>query len=730
MSYRHRRVRHKLFNEHFLYYGNRVVNFRPIFFSALSFGLGIFCCLWFGLKALYVLCLLIATIPAALFAGRHDRSRIAPFLLASVAMFSFFALGCLSFAVRIADFERQPVSEGPCLVTGVVRETAVSQKNVCYTLDVVMMFDENDQSEIQTDYRIRIYVYGNEAAFSDGDVVTFSADLTTLDAWSYGKVNASAILDRVRFRAFVAQEDMDKIGKEGTDIFAQANSYLREILNSSMDKGNASLAYAMLTGNSGFMDEDVLQNFRYGGVAHIFAVSGLHIGLVYALFAFLLKKCRAPVFVRLPLISAVLIFFAGICGFSPSSVRALIMCIVVMLTNAAGTGLDRLSSVSLASFVVLAVNPVYLFSVGFQLSVAAAAGIIVLGGHLTRLLSRILHFPRKLSSALGTAFSAQVCTFPILIDSFGYVSAFSFVLNLFFIPVISAVFALLFVGTLLACLFSFAADWLLFLPQYFLSAAVLPIMALDFKVGLICGFSFGTCAALWYFIVWFLSDKINLKVWAKAAGFVFLSAILTFCMLAGNLSWGSEVLLTVHGYYESGFVLLRHSDRTALISFGVPDASHLEQVFLKEGISRIDAFLPTGGAQVASSALPVLLQLCPVGAMYVSADWDYVNSFRTVPVYEKNGVFEVCGGYADFLGEQALYLYFSDTSFVLANDTSEETSLPECDVLIARSQQSSLLCVSSEQIFLERTEGKLCLPVYGDLQICRKNDIISVKEVA
>ena len=130
-----------------------------------------------------------------------------------------------------------------------------------------------------------------------------------------------------------------------------------------MDDSTAAITCAMLTGNSGFMDEDVLQNFRYGGVAHIFAVSGLHIGIVYLLLSKLFKKLRLNFLLRFLLITAGLIFYAGVCSFSPSSVRALVMCVVMMALKFKGAQYDRLNSVSIASLAVLVINPVYLFSV-------------------------------------------------------------------------------------------------------------------------------------------------------------------------------------------------------------------------------------------------------------------------------------------------------------------------------------------------------------------------------
>ena len=116
--------------------------------------------------------------------------------------------------------------------------------------------------------------------------------------------------------------------------------------------------------------------------------------------------------------------------------------------------------------------------------------------------------------------------------------------------------------------------------------------------------------------------------------------------------------------------------------------------------------------------------------MYVGADWGYVHSFHTVEVKEANGVFAVGGAYADFIGEDALFLYADGMRFVLADDLPQEGVLPDCDLLVARSEEIASFCISNGQVFLERSEGNLSVHAYGDLQICRKNDIISVKEIA
>lgn len=363
-----------------------------------------------------------------------------------------------------------------------------------------------------------------------------------------------------------------------------------------MDGETASLAFAMLTGNSGFLDEEILQNYRYGGIAHIFAVSGLHIGIIYGILSLVLRKLRLRAPVRIPLIAAALTFYAGVCGFSPSSLRAVVMCIVPMLAEAFGSECDRLNSVSLAASAVLFINPVYLFSIGFQLSLAATAGIILLGGRLSRLASRVRFLPQKISSALCISFSAQVFTLPILLDSFGYISGLSLLLNLLFIPVFSAVFSLLFVFTVLSCILPFASEVLLWLPGNLLRLSVLPVSAFEFDVLLISGFSFGALAVLWYLLCWLNTDKINLKAVPKACLSVLLCIALTLGMVFRNGTFFYDALISAHSYYGSNIVIVRREGRTSLIATGIPDGEYLETLFLRERITSLDAVAVLGSS--------------------------------------------------------------------------------------------------------------------------------------
>lgn len=724
-------IKFKRVDDHLLFYGLRVINFRPFLLFALSFAAGILCCYLFGFYAFLINLIILPALVGFIFILKKKGRRIAGvFLACTAAACVIFSIGGLALAVRIADFETAGAVSGECYVEGVVKEIAETSDSKVYTLGDLTIVSGETGEIVRTDYRIRIYIYGGGTELTLGARAIFNTEVTTYETWAYGHINTSAILDRVRYFAFAEPDSFLTVGQEAPDVFGLVGEHIREVVFSGMDDSAAALAYAMLTGNAGFMDEDVLQNFRYGGVAHIFAVSGLHIGIVYLLLSVLFKKLRLKLWLRFLLITAGLVFYAGVCSFSPSSVRALIMCVVMMAMKFKGVQYDRLNSVSIAALAVLAINPVYLFSVGFILSVSAAGGIIVLGAHLSRNFARIPHMPRKLAFALGTALSAQICTFPVLIDFFGYISAISFVLNLLFIPVISSVYAVLFVAGVLASVLPFASAALLFIPEYLLRLAVLPIVMADFRFWLICGFSFGGCSLLWYFGIYFLSDKINLRVWVKAIGATLLSGVFVCLMVMRNVSLGMDGYMTVHGYYGSNFVLIHEGGNVVMVCLGVPDSDHIEKIFLKENITEIDALVSLGTASDANMVLPIVLENAQVKKMYVNAELGFVNTFQTVEVQEVSSFFD-CGGMdMIFSAEEALYVNFGNADVLFVEDIEEGAEgLPDCDLMITAYGGDFLQNINrEEEIYFEKADGKMSVYSLGDLQIGRRDGIISVKE--
>lgn len=138
---------------------------------------------------------------------------------------------------------------------------------------------------------------------------------------------------------------------------------------------DAGVLKAMLLGDKSTLPPEVREIFQLSGIAHVLAVSGLHVSLLGMAVYRLLRKCTGS-FPASGLAGFTVTALYGILtGSSGSAVRAVVMFGAVMLANVLGRTYDMLSAAGLAAILLLAAHPMYLFDAGFQLSFTAVAGI-------------------------------------------------------------------------------------------------------------------------------------------------------------------------------------------------------------------------------------------------------------------------------------------------------------------------------------------------------------------
>ena len=150
-------------------------------------------------------------------------------------------------------------------------------------------------------------------------------------------------------------------------------------LERAIPEPQASLGQALLLGLRDDLPDDVVEEFRASGTSHILAVSGLHLGILLAMILgasqWLLGR-RRHLYLVLPIMAIWL--YALISGMSPSVVRAAIMGSVYLFALLVGRPRSAIPALSFAAAVMVAVSPNVLWSISFQLSVAAMAGVAAL----------------------------------------------------------------------------------------------------------------------------------------------------------------------------------------------------------------------------------------------------------------------------------------------------------------------------------------------------------------
>lgn len=180
-----------------------------------------------------------------------------------------------------------------------------------------------------------------------------------------------------------------------SDLF---KSYFERILEDHVAPDAHDLLMAMTFGEKNGLDEELYEEFRGTGTAHILAVSGLHVGIVYGLISLAMRKKKGPLFYTGTMLF--LILYVAAAGFSPSVVRAAVMIGIHSFAGLLHRRYDLLSAAGTAFIIMLAGNPFKLFSTGFQLSFLAVACMGVMLPYMSSFYKGIFLVP--VSVQLGT----------------------------------------------------------------------------------------------------------------------------------------------------------------------------------------------------------------------------------------------------------------------------------------------------------------------------------------
>ena len=191
-------------------------------------------------------------------------------------------------------------------------------------------------------------------------------------------------------------------------------------------------------GERAAIGRDLSDAFARSGTAHLLAVSGFNMTLVAGAVALGLRG-RLPLKAVALTTAAALGGYALLVGPSPSVLRAGVMALVASLGLALGRPSLGANALCLSVAVLTAIDPGIATAIGFQLSVAATAGLIGLQARLAQGLTRL---PSILREGLATTFAASLPTVPIIAAAFGRISLVSPLANLLAVPLFAPLLAL------------------------------------------------------------------------------------------------------------------------------------------------------------------------------------------------------------------------------------------------------------------------------------------------
>lgn len=176
---------------------------------------------------------------------------------------------------------------------------------------------------------------------------------------------------------------------------------------------------------------DWASSWRQAGLAHVLAVSGLHVGLLLAMLLRLLTWMKIPPRWRYLSGASALLAYGLLIGPRPSVWRAIIMALIGLLALATGRLRDWQSALGAAAILLLLHNPRILFDAGWELSFAATWGVLALSPLIA---ARLPLLPFRLDRALATSLAAQAATLPIVLYYFYLTTPLAILSNLVLLP--------------------------------------------------------------------------------------------------------------------------------------------------------------------------------------------------------------------------------------------------------------------------------------------------------
>ncbi len=653
------------------------------------------------------------------------------------------ALGCLTGLGWFSLFQQYylaPVTE----LDGTEQNVVITVTDYSYATDYGIGVDGRVDVEGKS-YQIRVYM-DEAVSLVPGDRVSglFRLRITTPD----GDKGATYHQGKGIFLLGYQQDTVTVTKVEYTPRWSFA-SRLREmikaVLQNCFPEDTFAFAKALLLGDTTDLSYEMDSAFKISGIRHVVAVSGLHISILFALISLLtFRKRYLTAFVGIP----ALIVFAAVAGFTPSVVRACIMSGLMFLALLLDREYDGATALSFAALVMLAVNPLTITSVSFQLSVSSVAGIYLFQERIENWLRGFFgevkeqKWKRKLqkwfTSSIAISLSAMALTTPLCAYHFGTVSLIGVVTNLLTLWVISFVFygimAVSFVGVFWTAGGVFLAKVISF-----------PIRYVLWMSGLLAKFPL---AAVYtksvYITVWLVFCYILLTVFLlqkkRRPMLLGCCACIGLCV-ALLASWVEPLLddtrLTVLDVGQGQAILLQSEGRTYLIDCGgdseTETADTVAHTLLSQGINRLDGIILThydkdhaGGLEHLLTRIQTDLLLVPdtVGAKtYPQVDGTVCYVGEDLEITLEDARIRIFGPiYSGSSNENSLCVLFEgeNCAILVTGDRSDfgermllrRACLPDVDVLIAGHHGSKTS--TSEELLQAVTPETVIISVDAD----------------
>ena len=405
--------------------------------------------------------------------NKNIRSMVALFF-----MFIFFVMGVLNImstgkkeklCTEIGDREL------PCTVSGKIKEIKTDGLSDTYYI----MADSIVSSEFVYKGKIGIVIYtsaGKERKnnpgntdhiyldYINGDYICMSGTVSVPDsATNPGTFDQYIYLRNKGYYLCISNGTIESGNHRPYSIegfLYGIKSRCTKIIDNSFDSESAGIVKAMLVADKSTLDKNIKKLYSENGIAHIMAISGVHVAIIGMTLYGFLRKLRIGRLISGTFSIAIIILYGIMTGMSSSTERAVIMLILSIAAEYFGRKTDAPTSMGFAMIIMVLGNPYVILDAGFQLSFAAITGVTVVAPQLRKLLRMFKRFIKesdekkkqkhkkimslrkmiiKLIDALVVGIASFITTTPVIIYYYYQFPPYSILINLIVIPLVSLI---------------------------------------------------------------------------------------------------------------------------------------------------------------------------------------------------------------------------------------------------------------------------------------------------
>ncbi len=389
-----------------------------------------------------------------------------------------------------------------------------------------------DGEEVDDNIYIIIYDYSNNFEHLEiGRKVSFETNtFNKNDLFYYETPNSKLYFNDIKYTAIVKTENIN-YGEIDKTFAEEARGRVKDGLSLSLTKSNVELAYSALFGDKTTLDDERYAAFKLSGVAHLLAVSGLHVGIIVMVLNYLLRPLKYKKWTRFSIIAIFLSYYIYLCDFSMSVIRASIMAVILLISKILNEEYDVYNSIAIAGIVIFLINPLCIFDVSFLMSFACVLGIAMLYKPIYLALTK-LKISRKVLSALAMSLSTTISLIMIMAFYFNNFNVISIFANVILIPLFTIAFIPTFIISMVAGIIPYVAYLLFPLNYLFDFIAFLAKCFGDIAIANFNTISINFIAILVYFVLIVLIGKLcSAKSEYKFAISLPILALLFYCML-------------------------------------------------------------------------------------------------------------------------------------------------------------------------------------------------------